>query len=212
MDLPHPRGVMGPVGLSAGSITDGTETSFWMPLPQAGGEDKLPTRSEPVGNRRREKEATIQCLKCTFGAGISTKAQREGAGIGEGGRRERSQKQSLGRGSIREGGARLRQAGENCSWEGHTKGRETRDVRLKRGGLCHCGRCRVGVGWRVWAEAGAQRPPDPELPPFHSSPSGLPGGVTSLGTLQHPYSSQATCSGERDERVPGLVSSYNRPV
>ena len=94
MDLPHPRGVVGPVGLSAGSITDSTETSFWMPLPQAGGEDELPTRSEPVGNWRWEKEATIQCLKCTFGAGISTKAQREGSGIGEGGRRERSQKQS----------------------------------------------------------------------------------------------------------------------
>lgn len=67
-----PRSVMGGhVGLSAESITDGTQRlASGCPSPKPGGEEELPTSSEPVGNRRREKDDTIQCLKCTFGAGI----------------------------------------------------------------------------------------------------------------------------------------------
>ena len=67
-----PRSVVGgPVGLSAESITDGTQRlASGCPSPKPGGEEELPTSSEPVGNRRREKDDTIQCLKCTCGAGI----------------------------------------------------------------------------------------------------------------------------------------------
>lgn len=56
--------------------------------------------TEPVGAGGREEDATVQCLTCTFGAGVQREGRRGrswywGRWTGsEAGRRERSQKES----------------------------------------------------------------------------------------------------------------------
>ena len=203
-----PCSVMGvPVELSTGSTTDGiqrlTSRCWACPKGPAPAPCPKPSVQSLWGTGGREKDATIQCLKyILWSRHPGLRAQRKGAGYwgwwtgGEGGRSKRvlTETESWEREHKGRKSKTVERLERIVPGEGHTRGWETWGWNM--GGLCHCEGCRVGVGWRVWAEAKAQRSPHPELSPSHSSLSGLPGGVTSLGTFRHPYS-QATCPGER---------------